>query len=134
MGTEYYKRYEPIFGSWKIKELIGEGSFGKVFRIEREDFGRTYKAALKAITIPKNENDIRNVMSEGMDEESASTYFREFVEEMTEEFAIMDKLKGNTNIVSYEDHEVIPHEGKIGWDILIRMEIINSTYGLSSET
>jgi serine/threonine protein kinase len=36
----------------------------------------------------------------------------------------MDRLKGHTNIVSYEDHTVIPHENKIGWDILIRMELL----------
>ena len=52
MDMEYYKQYEPIFGSWRITRLIGEGSFGKVFEIEREDFGVTYKAALKAITVP----------------------------------------------------------------------------------
>ena len=23
-----YRKYEPIFGSWKINKLIGEGSYG----------------------------------------------------------------------------------------------------------
>ena len=46
MDITYYKQFEPIFGSWKIDHLIGEGSFGKVFEITREDFGVTYKAAL----------------------------------------------------------------------------------------
>ena len=52
MDINYYKQYEPIFGSWRITRQIGEGSFGKVFEIEREDFGVTYRAALKAITVP----------------------------------------------------------------------------------
>ena len=34
----------------------------------------------------------------------------------------MSKLKGNSNVVSYENHQVIPHKGGIGWDILIQME------------
>ena len=123
MDTEYSK-YEPIFGAWKIRNLIGEGSYGKVYEIEREDFGVTYKAALKAITIPRNKSDIKSVMSDGMDEKSASTYFRGFVEEMTKEFAIMDKLKGNSYIVNYEDHIVIEHKDEIGWDVLIRMELL----------
>lgn len=36
----------------------------------------------------------------------------------------MSKLKGNSNVVSYEDHKVIEHKGEIGWDILIRMELL----------
>ena len=62
MDINYYKQYEPIFGAWKITRLIGEGSFGKVFEMEREDFGVTYKAALKAITVPANESEVREVM------------------------------------------------------------------------
>ncbi len=134
METEYSK-YEPLFGSWKIKELLGEGSYGKVYEIEREDFGTTYRSALKAITIPKNRSDVESVISEGMDEESASTYFKSFVTEITNEISLMDKIKGNSNFVNYEDHVVIEHKDDIGWDILIRMEILTplNTY-LKSHT
>ena len=40
----------------------------------------------------------------------------------------MSKLKGNTNIVSYEDHAVIPHEEGIGWNIYIRMELLTPLF------
>lgn len=33
MDISYYKKFEPIFGSWYITREIGEGSFGKVFEI-----------------------------------------------------------------------------------------------------
>ena len=36
----------------------------------------------------------------------------------------MNTLKGSGNIVSYEDHAVIEHEDGIGWDIIIRMELL----------
>ena len=58
MDINYYKQYEPIFGSWHITRQIGEGSFGKVFEIQREDFGTTYRAALKAITVPASEAEL----------------------------------------------------------------------------
>ena len=59
MDVSYYKeKYEPIDGKWFIKELLGEGSYGKVFRIEREDMGGKYDAALKVITIPQSEKEI----------------------------------------------------------------------------
>lgn len=59
MDMEYYKQYEPIFGSWRITRLIGEGSFGKVFEMEREDFGVTYKMALKTLTVPESPGLVR---------------------------------------------------------------------------
>ena len=124
MDTSYYKKYEPIFGQWHIVRELGEGSFGKVFEIEREDFGYTYKAALKAVTIPQSQSEVETIMDDGMDSESVTTYFRGFVEELIEEFRLMSKLKGESNIVSYEDHCVIPHKDSIGWDILIRMELL----------
>ena len=123
METDY-RKYEPLFGAWRIKDLIGEGSYGKVFEIEREEFGTNYRAALKAITIPKNKSDVESVIAEGMDEESATTYFRGFVGEISNEIALMDKIKGNSNVVNYEDHVVIEHKDDIGWDILIRMELL----------
>lgn len=124
MDISYYRQYEPIFGSWKIVRLIGEGSFGKVFEIEREDFGVTYKAALKAITVPQSQSEVREVLLEGMDDASARTYFGSLVKDLVTEFALMNKLKGNSNIVSYENHQVIEHKEGIGWDILIQMELL----------
>ncbi len=124
MDSSYYKQYEPVFGSWHMTRLIGEGSFGKVFEIEREDCGTTYKAALKAVTIPSSQSEVQSVLSEGMDEGSVRTYFGSFVQELVKEFALMSRLKGNSNVVSYEDHQVIEHKNGIGWDILIRMELL----------
>ena len=109
---------------WQNVGLIGEGSFGKVFRIRREEFGRAYEAALKVITIPHNDADIRAAYEEGMDDKSVTEYFRSCVEDIVAEFALMSQLKGNSNIVSYEDHMVVQHEDGIGWDILIRMELL----------
>lgn len=124
MDKEYYQRYEPLFGAWYIKKTLGEGSYGKVFQIEREDFGVTYQSALKAITIPQNQSEIKSVMADGMDEASVTAYYENFVEEIVGEFVLMSKLKGTSNIVSYEDHRVIRHKDGIGWDILIRMELL----------
>jgi len=124
LTIDYYKQYEPLFGSWRITGQLGEGSFGKVYEIKREDFGITYKSALKAITIPQSESEIQSVLFDGMGENSAKEYFESSVKEIISEFVLMSTMKGSSNIVSYEDHVVIPHEGKIGWDILIRMELL----------
>ena len=124
MDNEYYKRYEPFFGAWYIKRYIGAGSYGKVFEIERRDFDMVFTGALKAITIPADKSEYEQVLEAGMDREGASTYFRDYVQELNREIALMSRLKGHSNIVSYEDHQIIPHEDGIGWDILIRMELL----------
>lgn len=109
---------------WEHVRELGAGSFGKVHEIRREDHGKTYRAALKVITIPSSQSEIREAYNEGMSEQNVTEYFQEFVENITEEFALMSEFKGQSNIVSYEDHKVIKHEDGIGWDILIRMEML----------
>ncbi|MBR3200925.1 MAG: protein kinase [Mogibacterium sp.] len=119
-----YRKYEPIFGSWYLGRLLGKGSFGKVFEITREEFGTTYRSALKIITVPQDEDDIKSRMSEGTDIHSVSQYYEGILREIINENEIMAQLKGNSNIVSYEDHQIIPHDDGIGYDILIRMELL----------
>lgn len=116
---------KEIWNGWKVENLVGEGSFGKVYKITREDFGHTYVAALKVIEIPYNQSEIKAIKSEGLTDESVTTYFKSMVEDIVDEFSLMSKLKGNTNIVSYEDHMVTPKKGEFGWDIYIRMELLN---------
>ena len=119
-----YRKYEPVFGSWYLSRLKGKGSFGKVFEITREEYGTTYRSALKIITVPQDEDDVKARMSEGISREAVSEYYEEILKDIINENEIMAQLKGNSNIVSYEDHQIIPHENGIGYDILIRMELL----------
>ena len=109
---------------WKIDELIGQGAFGKVYKISKEDFGHVYGAALKIIEIPQNMSEVEYVRNEGMDEESINSYFYGIAEDVVKEFELMSKLKGNTNIVSYEDHMIEAKDNGYGWEISIRMELL----------
>ena len=126
MDVTYYKeKYEPIGGKWILNEVLGEGSYGKVFRITSTDIrGKVSEAALKVITIPKLETEIDTIRETLQDEESVHQYFTSMVEKISEEFDLMAQLKGNTNIVSYEDHDIYPHANGIGYDILLRMELL----------
>ena len=113
-----------VFGDWEIIREIGEGSYGKVFELKKEQFGITSKAALKLIRIPKTTAEVREALSDGMDEKSVTTYFKGIVEQFVKEIAVMSELKGHPNIVGCEDFVVNAQEGSIGWDILIRMELM----------
>lgn len=119
---------ENVFHGWHIDKSIGEGAYGKVYRIVREDFGHQYEAALKVIEIPQNREEIESIRNEGMTEEGVTLYFQSMVQDIVEEFALMSRLKGNSNIVSYEDHAVIEKEEEMGWYIYIRMELLPTLY------
>ena len=119
---------EKLWGSWTVDQFIGEGSFGKVYKIVREDFGHTYSAALKVLSVPQNQSEYKTVKSEGLSDESAKAYFKSMVEDIVSEFALMSQLKGNTNIVSYEDHMINEKEDEFGWEIFIRMELLTPLF------
>lgn len=116
------------FQGWRIEESIGEGAFGKVYRIVRDEFGHTYEAALKVIDIPQSQSEVNSFKNEGMTDENVTTYFHDMVEKIVEEFALMSRLKGNSNIVSYEDHVVEKKKDEFGWRIYIRMELLTPLF------
>ena len=127
MDISYYKKYEPIDGKWYITKELGSGAYGTVFEVERKDYGNM-KAAMKVITIPSSPSELKSFRSENydLDEQSVTSYFYGFVEEFVKEFQLMAELKGHSNIVSYEDHDIVKHSDGIGWDIFIRMELLKS--------
>jgi serine/threonine protein kinase len=89
-------------------------------------FDAEQRAALKVIRIPKSQGEVARAQSEGMDDASLSAYFHGFVKSLSDEIALLSRLKGNSNIVSYEDHQIIENpvgEG-VGWTILICMELL----------
>ncbi|MBQ3291936.1 MAG: protein kinase [Mogibacterium sp.] len=118
--------YEPLFGSWYVTRRLGTGAAGSVFEIERKDeFGIYQHAAVKVITLPAGgEDEIKVVRFGGMPDVEIKAYYEAAVQRVVSELELMTKLKGNSHIVSYEDHEIIPHENGIGWDILVRMELL----------
>lgn len=113
-----------VWRDWKVVRLIGQGSFGDVYEIHRELFGITEKAALKVITIPKENSEIEELYSDGYDNESVTQHFRDCKDNILKEYAMMAKLKGNPNVVHCEDLETFQHSDGIGWDIYIRMELM----------
>ena len=41
--------FEPLWGEWRVEKLIGEGSFGKVYKASRTEFGEFNYSAVKII-------------------------------------------------------------------------------------
>ncbi|HOM02744.1 MAG TPA: DUF5050 domain-containing protein [Acetivibrio sp.] len=125
-SDDYIKKYEPLWGAWRVESFIGEGSYGKVYKIFKEEWGFKYQSALKLISIPTQEQHREAVATIGNDKNSLEQYFESAVKNIVNEIHMMYTLRGNTNIVSYEDHLVQKSSERFGWDILIRMEYLTT--------
>ena len=123
-------QFEPLWRVWEIEEELGEGSYGKVYKAVRNEFGATYYAAIKHISIPINQTEIRNLYEEGLaaDEGSARRYYERMLANLLQEIRLMSALKGHTNIVAYEDHMTIEKRDMPGYDVFIRMELLKGLY------
>lgn len=115
---------KELWPEWEIESEIGAGSCGVVYKIKRQDIGGTYYSALKVISIPTSREETESLRNANMSDDQIAAYYQRFANDLSKEFSVMEKLKGNTNIVSYEDHKIIPHKEDFGWDILIRMELL----------
>lgn len=115
---------KKIWPKWEVVKTIGEGSFGKVFEIVRNEFGIEEHSALKVISIPQSEHEVQSLKNDGMTYNDTTEYFKGIVNDFVQEIQLMTQLKGNSNIVAYEDFAVVEKTESIGFEILIRMEIL----------
>ena len=111
---------------WKIIEKIGEGSFGKVYKAQRTERGKSFYSAIKIINIPGSQSELNSIRSETGDDYSVREYFQNLVEECIQEISTMEYFRGNSYIVSVEDFKVMEYLDAIGWEISIRMEYLTS--------
>lgn len=113
-----------VWPGWKTIKLIGQGSYGSVYEIERDVFGQIEKAALKVISIPQNGSDIDDLYSEGYDAKSITNTFSEYLKDIVAEYSLMRKMNGSANVVNCDDIRYIQHNDGVGWDIFIKMELL----------
>ena len=113
-----------VWPGWETVRLIGNGSFGAVYEIQRSVFGEIETAALKVISIPQNAGDIEEMYSDGYDDESLTNTFHDHLKSIVAEYSMMKKMSDCVNVVKCEDVRYIQHDDKIGWDIFIKMELL----------
>ena len=111
------QRYHTYLPGWEILEPpIGSGGFSTVYEIVRTDeFGMEEHAALKVISVPENKSDITAFRDDGLDDKSITAYFKTQVDDISKEFFLLSGMKGNSHIVSYEDHQIVQHDNDPGW-------------------
>ena len=109
---------------WKVVRQLGRGGFGTVYEIERDTYGAVEKSAMKVISVPESRERIDELYSSGFNRDSVREWCTDRIDVIVREYAVMIGLKGNQNIVSCEDIDVVHHDSDPGADIFIRMELL----------
>lgn len=114
----------PTWPGWETVKDIGAGSYGMVYEIRRELYGFTERAALKVISIPKNRGEIDEMLGNGYDQDSIYHTLEHRLQNILDEYKLMRKMNGHSNVVNCDDVNCVEHEDGIGWDIYIKMELL----------
>ena len=125
---DYREVIQSVWPDWQAKEILGKGSYGTVFRAVKEKFGVRKESAIKVVHIPTDDNQIEQVRhSFHLSDKELKEYFYPEVEKLKEEVALMEKLGENEHCLHIQDFDILEKpEGSIGWNILIRMELLES--------
>ena len=115
---------EKVWPEWKVVKEIGRGSYGVVYKCVKEEKNRKKYAAIKVISVPRDEFEMEDVVSERMTQEQSKAYYKDIADDLLKEIEILKSLKGTKNIVEIYDAKVVEKEDGIGWNIFISMEML----------
>lgn len=115
-----------VWPEWHATDKVGEGSYGKVYRCVRNEYGIESVCAIKVISIPNNGDGVEDMRFEGLSEAASWAYLNDIVTDFSNEIKVMEMLKNAPNIVSVENYKIIKRTASLGWDIYIRMEFLTS--------
>ena len=123
------KDEERIVKTWpeySVAGVLGHGTYGTVYHVHRRDMP-DMDAAVKAIGIPTDENDVQALRADGFSEEQIAAFFAGLAEDWKNEIHLMKRYQGMSHFVSIEDCKLLEREDvKYGKWILIRMEKLKS--------
>ncbi|MEA4847808.1 MAG: protein kinase [Clostridiaceae bacterium] len=120
------EKYQPLWGFWKVDKLIGQGVDCEIYSVYKEEWGKRYISTVKFMSFSVSKNDISEAQAIGIDRAAMPEYFKSLLANVQNEIELMYKLRGNSNIVTYEDHGIYEKKGNSGWDVLIRMEYLQA--------
>ena len=113
-----------IWPGWYAVKLLGRGSFGAVYEINRNIRGTLEKSAMKVLRVPESDAEVASLQAQGVSWRNTEQYYESYVDGIQNEIRIMQQFIGNSHIVSYEDYAIRKRNNQIGWDLYIRMELL----------
>lgn len=110
---------------YEVKEKIGTGGFGNVYRVERTNIVGNVNRALKVITLPEDDQYLEILNSMGGDYGKADQYLKTELDRVVNEIRVFSMIseKDNHHIVSYYENDIEKTE-KYKYNIYILMELM----------
>lgn len=108
--------------SWEPVRMIGKGSYGTVYEIQKNNGGKIDRQALKVISIPEE----GTALPIGKDKATLKTYYTSIADGMVREYDTMKELmaQGCTNVVRCDNYVKVPNSNGVGLKLLIKMELL----------
>lgn len=122
-------QYGKVLGDWHIRQTIGYGSKGTVvYRITKRERDGMWEetCALKAIPLIHQRGKLDSLSPGRREEYELALRRRKAI--AREEVKAMERLRGESNIVTYIDSDAVEWEteNEFGCDFLIRMEYLHN--------
>ena len=109
---------------WEKARRIGRGGYGEVYEIHRSLGSHTEKAALKLIRIPADSAEVEMLQRNNYSIASITKRYEQQRDQIVQEYQMMQRLRGNPNIVQCNDIQIDSNPDGFGWQIGIRMELL----------
>ena len=109
-----------------VTEELGEGAFGKVYKVEKTNVSGHYVRAMKHIAIP-NEKQYESVLnSMGGNVAKANNYFEQMLGSIVSEIQILSQFSDNHIVRYYDNHIESTVSSKFAkrYDVYIMMEYL----------
>ena len=121
-------QFEPLWNAWYIRDLIGSGSYGVVYRAEKTIKGHTFECAIKYISIPKDEAELLNLENDlhFTDSSDINQYLEGYAQKTLNEYISLQQFDAFPNFVHVQDILMQEKKDMPGYDMFIRMEKLNS--------
>lgn len=120
-NEQFLHSTEPLFKNWYLKDTIGEGSSGTVYKLT--DKKGNY-CALKVIPVTLDDG-INPLSFTKQDSQSKETYLNELTNDILSEVEVMQTLKHQEGIIKYQEYDILKMPGSYTRFILIRMDLLN---------
>lgn len=111
---------------YNVDNLIGKGSYAKVYKVSRTNQAGKSERALKVVELPP-ENDYVNILNAmGGNKKKAVEYFKKELDNVLNEIRLFSYLSSQDNhhIVQYFDNKVEKDKEKGTYEIFIMMEYL----------